>query len=237
MDGGPEGEISYENFNASAAKVDFKGINVHPGSAKDIMVNASKLAMEYQSLLPADMVPEKTEGREGFIHLIGMKGEVESAELQYIIRDHDSDKWREKEDILRSAAAQMQEKYGEEAVKVTIVESYRNMLDVLKFHGDLIQRLEEATRRAGLEPFPVAIRGGTDGARLTFMGLPCPNIGTGGYGFHSRMEHTTVEGMDAVTRVILEIINMYARIEDSFVIYEKNGPLVTKRYDTLDNIT
>ena len=206
LDGDLEGNIEYENFNASGAKVTVHGNNVHPGSAKDIMVNSQTLAMEFHSMLPKEEVPEKTSGYEGFYHLTDMQGDVEKTELLYIIRDHDLDKFHAKEENMRRIAKKLNEKYGQGTVELEIKESYRNMRSQIEGCMEIIDWAKEATRMAGLTPKTVAIRGGTDGARLSFMGLPCPNLGTGGYGFHGPYEHITVEGMDVCTDIVCNIV-------------------------------
>lgn len=206
LDGDLEGNIEYENFNASGAKVTVHGNNVHPGSAKDIMVNSQTLAMEFHSMLPKEEVPEKTSGYEGFYHLTDMQGDVEKTELLYIIRDHDLDKFHAKEENMRRIARKLNEKYGQGTVELEIKESYRNMRSQIEGCMEIIDWAKEATRMAGLTPKTVAIRGGTDGARLSFMGLPCPNLGTGGYGFHGPYEHITVEGMDVCTDIVCNIV-------------------------------
>ena len=206
LDGDLEGNIEYENFNASGAKVTVHGNNVHPGSAKDIMVNSQTLAMEFHSMLPKEEVPEKTSGYEGFYHLTDMQGDVEKTELLYIIRDHDLDKFHAKEENMRRIAKKINEKYGQGTVELEIKESYRNMRSQIEGCMEIIDWAKEATRMAGLTPKTVAIRGGTDGARLSFMGLPCPNLGTGGYGFHGPYEHITVEGMDVCTDIVCNIV-------------------------------
>ena len=206
LDGDLEGNIEYENFNASGAKVTVHGNNVHPGSAKDIMVNSQTLAMEFHSMLPKEEVPEKTSRYEGFYHLTDMQGDVEKTELLYIIRDHDLDKFHAKEVNMRRIARKLNEKYGQGTVELEIKESYRNMRSQIEGCMEIIDWAKEATRMAGLTPKTVAIRGGTDGARLSFMGLPCPNLGTGGYGFHGPYEHITVEGMDVCTDIVCNIV-------------------------------
>ena len=206
MDGGKEGEIEYENFNAAGADVIFHGNNVHPGSAKDIMVNAQLLAMEFNGMLPAEEVPAKTEGYEGFFHLTDMEGTVEKAKLQYIIRDHDREKFEAKKVLMEKLTAEMNEKYGAGTVELNMKDQYYNMREMVEPHIYLIDYAKEAAKEVGLNPEVVAIRGGTDGARLSFMGLPCPNLGTGGFGFHGPYEHVTVEGMDFCVEMMLKIV-------------------------------
>lgn len=209
MDGGMEGEIEYENFNAAGAKVIFHGNNVHPGSAKHIMVNAQLLAMEFNGMLPAEAVPAKTEGYEGFFHLTDMSGNVEEAVLEYIIRDHDREKFEAKKALMKTAAAALNEKYGAGTVELNLKDQYYNMKEMVEPHKYLIDYAKEAAKEVGLNPKVVAIRGGTDGARLSFMGLPCPNLGTGGFGFHGPYEHVTVEGMDFCVEMMLKIVEKF----------------------------
>lgn len=206
MDGGKEGEIEYENFNAAGADVIFHGNNVHPGSAKDIMVNAQLLAMEFNGMLPSDEVPAKTEGYEGFFHLTDMEGTVEKAKLQYIIRDHDREKFEAKKALMEKLTAELNEKYGAGTVELNMKDQYYNMREMVEPHSYLIDYAKEAAKEVGLNPEVVAIRGGTDGARLSFMGLPCPNLGTGGFGFHGPYEHVTAEGMDFCVEMMLKIV-------------------------------
>ena len=211
LDGGIEGQIEYENFNASSAIFEIKGVNVHPGSAKDIMVNAQLLAMEINSMLPAE-TPATTQGYEGFYHLIEMTGSVEYAKLDYIVRDHDADKFAERNEFLRNIEKTMNEKYGEGTVTLTIKEQYRNMKEKIEPYMHLIDNAKKATKSVGLEPIVEAIRGGTDGAQLSFMGLPCPNLGTGGAAYHGVLEHISVEGMDKVVDITVELIKIYANM-------------------------
>ncbi len=210
VDGDYEGEISYENFNAASAVFDIHGVSVHPGTAKDIMVNAASIACEIQQMLPPQEVPEHTEGRQGFYHLIGMQGDVSAAKLQYIVRDHDSDFFEHRLAFLQGVEHTINEKYGDNTVTLTITESYRNMLEIIKQHFDIVENAEEAMRAAGVVPASVPIRGGTDGARLSFMGLPCPNLGTGGDGFHGPLEHISVEAMETVVKILIEIVKRAA---------------------------
>ena len=206
VDGDYEGEIAYENFNAAAASFKIKGVNVHPGSAKDIMVNAAAVACEIQSLLPEAETPEHTEGREGFFSLMHMSGEIAHAELSYIIRDHDRKRFEERKALLTSIADQMNQKYHADTVSLTVTDSYYNMLEVMKDHMYVIEIANEAIKTVGIPLVSTPVRGGTDGARLSYMGLPCPNLGTGGYGFHGPYEHITVEGMEHEVKIIKEIV-------------------------------
>ena len=205
-DGGPIGEIEYENFNAASAKVEIAGRNIHPGSAKNKMINSQLLAMEYNGLLPAHQRPESTEGYEGFIHLTDMEGEVEKTTLRYIVRDHDMAKFQEKKAFLQTAADFMNRKYGEDTVTVTLRDSYFNMREKIEPCMYIVDRAKTAMRSAGMEPVEVPIRGGTDGARLSYMGLPCPNLCTGGENYHGRFEFIPIEDMDACTRMLTELL-------------------------------
>ncbi len=210
MDGDTVGGIEYENFNASSAEVEFHGFSVHPGSSKDTMVNASLAAMEFNALLPALDIPRHTDGYRGFIHLCSMEGDVCRARLQYILRDHSAELNRYREELLERAAGQINLKYGEGTVTVRMKEQYRNMAEIVKEHRHIIEKAEAACRKAGVKPFVAPIRGGTDGARLSFMGLPCPNLGTGGHAFHGPYEHITAESMDQATEVLVRLVAEYA---------------------------
>lgn len=211
VDGGDVGEIEYENFNAAAATVVFHGRSVHPGSAKNTMLNAQNVAMEFHMALPKFARPEHTEGREGFYHLTDMEGDVTTAKLAYIIRDHDEAKFAEKKETMCHIAACMNEQYGEGTVELNIKDSYANMIEQIKPHFHLIEFAREAVQTAGLVPSECPIRGGTDGARLSYEGLPCPNLGTGGFNFHGPYECITVEKMDKSVEVLLNIIALFAR--------------------------
>ncbi len=211
VDGGEENAVEYENFNAAGAEVKFNGVNIHPGDAKDIMVNAALVAMEFNAMLPSTEVPSKTSGYEGFFHLTDMSGEVAEAKLSYIISDHDENKFSDKKKVMEHAANIINQKYGEGTCELTIKDQYKNMLEMIKPHMFLIDYANEAIKEAGENPEAVAIRGGTDGARLSFMGLPCPNLGTAGYNFHGPMEHITAEGMDTVVRVLHGITKRFAQ--------------------------
>lgn len=206
VDGGALGEIEYENFNAAGATVLFHGVNIHPGSAKDKMVNSQLLAMEFQSLLPVHQRPECTEGYEGFIHLISMEGSVEQSTLRYIIRDHDMEKFQEKKRIVEEAAQFMERKYGAGTVELTIQDSYFNMKEKIQPCMHIVERAKDAMAAVGIQPVISPIRGGTDGARLSFMGLPCPNLFTGGQNFHGRFEYIPVEDMESCVRVLQHIV-------------------------------
>ncbi len=210
VDGGPVGELEYENFNAAGAKVEFKGLNIHPGSAKDKMVNSQYLAMEYQSLLPVHQKPESTEGYEGFIHLTDMEGCVEHTTLRYIIRDHDMDKFLAKKQVMEAAAAFMNEKYGADTVKLTLRDSYFNMRQKIEPCMYIVERAKRAMEQVGMNPVEVPIRGGTDGARLSYMGLPCPNLCTGGHNYHGKFEYIAIEDMEACTNLLVQILTNIA---------------------------
>ena len=205
-DGGPVGEIEYENFNAAGAKVVFHGLNIHPGSAKDKMVNSQYIAMEFQSLLPAAQKPEHTEGYEGFIHLTDMEGEVEKSTLRYIIRDHDLVKFGEKKAVMEAAADFINAKYGEGTCELTLKDSYFNMKKCIEPVMYVVDRAKKAMTAAGMTPVEVPIRGGTDGARLSYEGLPCPNLCTGGENYHGRFEFIPVEDMEKCVQMLVNIL-------------------------------
>lgn len=213
LDGDYEGEVAYENFNAASAAFTVKGVNVHPGEAKDIMVNAALVACEIQSLLPPAETPAHTEGREGFFHLTDMQGDVAAASLSYIIRDHDNVKFEERLEKLRSIERDMNQKYGSGTVTLTIHNSYSNMLEIIEKNQYVVDIARKAIESVGLEPLSRPVRGGTDGARLSFMGLPCPNLGTGGYGFHGPYEHISVEAMNTAVRIVKEIVRITQEAE------------------------
>ena len=209
VDGGTLGELEYENFNAAGAKAVFHGLNIHPGSAKDKMVNSQLIAMEFQSLLPAAQRPEHTEGYEGFIHLTDMEGEVERSILRWIIRDHDMEKFLEKKALMEAAAAFINRKYGEGTVELTIRDSYFNMREKIEPCMYIVERAKKAMAAVGMEPRTVPIRGGTDGARLSFEGLPCPNLCTGGENYHGRFEYIPVEDMEKCTQMLVQILTTF----------------------------
>ena len=211
VDGGDVDCLEYENFNAAAATVRIKGVSVHPGSAKGIMVNAANLAMEFHSQLPANERPENTEDREGFFHLTGMSGNVQESSLSYIIRDHDMEKFALKKAKMEDIGAKMNEKYGEGTVTVAVKDQYYNMLEKIKPHMHLVDAARSSVEAAGLTPIDVPVRGGTDGARLSYDGIPCPNLGTGGYNYHGELECITAERMDKAVEIILNIIGIYAK--------------------------
>ncbi|MBR2910537.1 MAG: peptidase T [Lentisphaeria bacterium] len=210
VDAGDEALVECENFNASSAVVRFKGLSVHPGSAKGIMINAQKVAFEFDSLLPEKEIPSCTEGREGFYHLTSSAGTVSSAELHYILRDHDAALFEQRKAKIREVARSLNEKYGPGTVAVTLKEQYRNMLEVMEKYPFLVEIAERAVRSVGIEPVLSPIRGGTDGARLCFMGLPCPNIGYGGYNAHGEREYVDVAGLNNAVDIVLHIIREFA---------------------------
>ena len=207
-DGGTVGEIEYENFNAASACVTFHGLNIHPGSAKDKMVNSQYIAMEYQSLLPTAQKPEYTEGYEGFIHLTDMRGEVENSQLRYIIRDHDMAKFQEKKHLMTAAADFLNDKYGAGTVEIALRDSYFNMREKIEPCMEIVDRAKRAMALAGMEPKEVPVRGGTDGARLSYEGLPCPNLCTGGENYHGRFEYIPVEDMEQCVKMLVNILRM-----------------------------
>ena len=206
VDGGTIGEIEYENFNAAGAKVEFIGRNIHPGSAKNQMVNSQYIAMEFQSLLPAAQKPEHTEHYEGFIHLTDMAGEVEKSTLHYIIRDHDMTKFQEKKAVMQAAADFINAKYGEGTAQLTLKDSYYNMREKIEPCMFIVERAKKAMEAVGITPVTVPIRGGTDGARLSYMGLPCPNLCTGGANYHSRFEYVPTEDMQRITDMLVQLL-------------------------------
>ena len=210
LDGGELGEIEYENFNAAAMKVQVKGLGIHPGSSKNKMVNASLIAIEFDSLLPAQQRPAFTEGYEGFFHLHSMQGEVESATLTYIIRDHDAGKFEAKKALALAAGEYLNKKYGEGTVTVEIKDSYRNMAEIIRQHYHLIDNARAAMQELGVTPVTIPIRGGTDGATLSYMGLPCPNLCTGGANFHGRFEYIPVQSMELTYEIAKGIAARYA---------------------------
>ena len=208
LDGSAVGEIEYENFNAARATVRFAGNNVHPGTAKGVMINAARLAAAFDTALPSDERPENTEGYEGFYHLCSMSGDVESALLEYILRDHDRSKLEEKKERILSLAAAMCEQYGEGRVRVEIREQYSNMASIINRPENrrVLDIAKRAITECGLSPVSRAIRGGTDGASISYMGVPCPNLGTGGYAFHGPFEHASLDEMSAAAEIILRIV-------------------------------
>ena len=210
MDGGQIGEIEYENFNAAGATITIQGCNVHPGTAKGKMKNATLIGMELNSLLPSDQRPEHTEEYEGFFHLISFKGEVENATFSYIIRDHDMTLFEKKKEFMQKCVAFINEKYGEGTATLDLKHQYYNMRKQVEPHYHIVEKALKAIEMAGITPKVQPIRGGTDGANLSFMGLPCPNIFAGGHNFHGKMEYLPLESMEKASEVILNIISLYA---------------------------
>ncbi len=209
VDGGDVGEIEYENFNAASARVTVHGFSVHPGSAKNTMINAQNVAMEFHMSLPMFDRPEHTEGREGFYHLTDMCGDVTTASLQYIIRDHDLEKFQARKMSMEHIAACLNEKYGKGTIELDLQDSYFNMLEQIKPHFHLVEYAKEAISRTGLKAVECPIRGGTDGARLSYEGLPCPNLGTGGFNFHGPSECITAEKMDLSVEILLHLVSLF----------------------------
>ena len=206
MDGGAVDEVEYENFNAASVRVTVRGFSIHPGSAKNKMINAAKLAMEFNSMLPQQEAPEYTEGYEGFYHLCAIEGAEQEARLQYIIRDHDRSKFEKRKETVRRIIGYLNEKYGEERFLLEMKDSYYNMREQVEKRPEVLKRATEALRKAGLEPKFVPIRGGTDGARLSFMGLTCPNLGTGGRNYHGVFEFACVREMEKAVEVLKHLI-------------------------------
>ena len=211
VDGGAFGEVVHETFNAATAKITIQGENIHPGTAKNKMKNASLIAMEFNNLLPVCERPEHTEGYEGFYHLIDLKGSVESANLTYIVRDHDRVKFEIKKEHLKKVAEWVNDIYGEGTVVLELVDSYANMHEQIKPHWHLIETAFEAVEEVGGVPHSIPIRGGTDGARLSFMGLPCPNLGTGSHNHHSKQEYACVQAMDDCVAMLVKIAEKYGK--------------------------
>ena len=209
VDGGECGELEYENFNAASVFVDFTGLSIHPGSAKNKMVNALLLAMEFQGMMPEAQKPEHTEGREGFIHLDVMEGSVEHASCEYIVRDHDFDLFKEKKEYMQRVADYMNGKYGEGTVSLRMEDSYYNMKQQIEPHYFLIENVLKVYEKLDIEPKIQPIRGGTDGSRLSFMGLPCPNLGTGGHNFHGHFEYVCVQSMEKCAEVLIELVKTF----------------------------
>ena len=210
LDGDEEGEIQFENFNASTAFITIHGVSVHTGSAKDVMVNSQTIATEIHQMFPVNERPETTEGYEGFYHLVSVQGNVTTTKMKYFIRDFDRRSFDARAQKLRDIAEEMNKKYGEGKVEVEIVESYYNMREKIEPCMQLIDYAKAAIEHAGITPIVSPVRGGTDGARLSFKGLPCPNLGTGGHAFHGVFEHITVEGMDKAVLIVKDIIRQFA---------------------------
>ena len=209
-DGSAPGEMEYETFNAAAAKLTFHGLSVHPGTAKGRMINAMLVAMEANAMLPAHEIPSETEGREGFYHLVGAHGDVTSAELTYIIRDHDAALFEERKRRIREVADAVNAKYGPGTAECAVRDQYRNMVEVVEKRPEILDLARDAIRAAGLEPVSTPVRGGTDGSQLSFRGLPCPNLGTGGFAYHGPFEHITLEGMEKVRDILIALIKLFA---------------------------
>ena len=210
MDGGAEGELEYENFNAASAGIHIQGCNVHPGYAKNKMLNAIHVATEFDALLPSQQRPEHTQGYEGFFHLIGIKGTVESADITYIIRDHDREKFESRKAQILACSDFLNSRYGQGTVTATVKDQYYNMREQVEPHYHVVEKAVKAMEMAGIKPRIQPIRGGTDGANLSFRGLPCPNIFAGGFNFHGKMEWVPLESMEKASEVILNIIRLYA---------------------------
>ena len=208
VDGGGLGELEYENFNAANARVTIMGRGIHPGSAKNKMLNATHVAMEFDALLPPWERPEHTEGYEGFFHLTQMMGEIEKAAMGYILRDHNKKRFEERKLLMERAAAYINEKYGEGTLKLEMYDSYYNMKEMILPHMHLIETAADAMRALGVEPQIIPVRGGTDGARLSYMGLPCPNLCTGGYNAHGKYEYLPVQSLEKTVDILLKIVEM-----------------------------
>lgn len=211
VDGSVPGEIEYETFNAAAARLTAHGISVHPGDARGKMINAMKVIMEANAMLPDQEVPEKTQDREGFYHLTGARGSVSEASADYILRDHDAAKFAEKKEKMQEIARALNEKYGDGTVACVIKDQYRNMAEVIADHPEVVRAAEKAIRAVGLTPSSRPVRGGTDGAQLSFRGLPCPNLGTGGYAYHGFYEHAVAEEMDTCVEILLHLVMEFAK--------------------------
>lgn len=210
IDGGPLGELQYESFNAASAKIIFKGENVHPGTAKDKMVNAGKMAAEFIQHVPEQEAPEYTEGYEGFFHLISVNGDVEKAEVYYIIRDFDKDKFSARKDLIKQIVEKMKEKYGNDRVILDLRDQYYNMREKIEPVKEIVETAKQAMLNLNIEPIIEPIRGGTDGSQLSYMGLPTPNIFTGGENFHGKYEYISVNNMEKAVKVIIEICRLFA---------------------------
>lgn len=213
VDGGMEGELEYENFNAASAKWEVSGRNIHPGMAKDKMVNAMQIAMELNSMLPAHQRPEHTEGYDGFYHLVGMRGEVEFAELSYIVRDHNRELFEQKKALMEQITAYVNGKYGEGTVRLTLKDQYYNMREMVEPHPEIIEKAMQAMEQAGVAPIIKPIRGGTDGSRLSYMGLPCPNLYTGGMNFHGKFEYVSLDTMYRSVQTLVNLVKLWAAEE------------------------
>lgn len=210
MDGGYEGELEYENFNAASAKIIIQGRNVHPGYAKNKMINALDVACELNAMLPSEQRPQHTDGYEGFYHCVGIEGTVEKAQISYIIRDHDAEKFEQKKVYVWSCVDLLQKRYGEGVLSLTIRDQYFNMRKMVEPHPQVIDKALQAMHDAGVQPIVRPIRGGTDGARLSFMGLPCPNIFAGGMNFHGKFEYCSLDSMEKAVKVIINLARLWA---------------------------
>lgn len=211
VDGAAFGAVEYENFNASACAVSIRGKNIHPGSSKNKMKNALLIASEFSSMLPPAETPAHTELREGFYHLVSVEGVVEQAEMRYILRDHDSARLEERKATMQKVADFLNDRYGAGTVTITLTDSYRNMAEAMKEHMHIVETAKNAVRELGVEPKSDPIRGGTDGARLTYMGLICPNLGTGSHNHHGKLEYASVQAMDQSVELLVKIAETYAR--------------------------
>ena len=211
LDGGGLGEIEYENFNAAEAELVFHGFSVHPGAAKDTMINASLVAMEFNSMLPTDETPRNTSGYEGFFHLIEMQGDVSKARTRYIIRDHDAAHFQARKNEMERIAETLNKKYGDHTVVLSMQDQYRNMLEMIKPRFEVVENALNAAEKCGMTVHPAPIRGGTDGAQLSYRGLPCPNLPTGSYAHHGPFEHAVAEEMDRMVEWILAIVEEFAK--------------------------
>ncbi|WP_129044968.1 peptidase T [Companilactobacillus metriopterae] len=208
VDGGPVGQLEYETFNAAALKVSITGKNVHPSEAKNIMINAVQVGVDFQNALPSDEVPEKTDGRQGFFHLLEFNGTVDSATMSYIIRDFERDGLEERKNKIIAITDELNKKYGKDTVKIDMKDQYYNMIDIIKDHMDVVEIAEKAMKNLGIEPDEAAVRGGTDGSKISFMGLPTPNLFAGGENMHGRFEYVAIESMESAMDVIFEIIKL-----------------------------
>ncbi|SHN59397.1 tripeptide aminopeptidase [Butyrivibrio hungatei DSM 14810] len=211
VDGGKLGDLEYENFNAASGKITVHGRSVHPGDAKNKMINAALICYEFHALLPVFMNPMYTEGREGFFHLTEVNGGTETATASYIIRDHDEKLFAQKKELFVNAAEYLNKKYGEGVVEVTVKDQYRNMIEKIRPHMHLIDNAKKAMTDLGVTPLEFPIRGGTDGASLSYMGLPCPNLCTGGYNYHGKYEYASIQEMRKVVDILLGIVNAYGK--------------------------
>ena len=215
VDGSVPAVLEYETFNAAAAHLTAHGISVHPGYAKGKMINAMKVIMEADSMLPTDQVPEKTEGREGFYHLTGMRGNVSEASSDYILRDHDAELFEKRKQKMLGIVQALNSKYGEGTILCRIMDQYRNMAEVIAKYPEVVEAAESAIRKAGLEPVSEPVRGGTDGAQLSFRGLPCPNLGTGGYAYHGFYEYAVAEEMDTCVDILIHLVSIFSGMREA----------------------